>query len=171
MQRVFSCGWLIFIAAAFTSQLVFEPFQARSKCKMSEYPSDIFHVSFSSGPWLESLQCLISLASPAIVCKLSRHRWRRPHLKTISISDHQGCPWLKNVVPCTQNIRGSIKSRLIFLSGGVFTMSAAGNQCPFFFTGGSTSGGSSCRRAWIRKGRWMDALWLVEVLITPSTSF
>lgn len=35
-----------------------------------------------------------------------------------------------------------------------------------FSTGGSTSGSRSCRRAWIRKSRWMDALWLVEVLIT-----
>lgn len=48
---------------------------------MSKYPSDILHVSFSSGPWLESLQCLISLSSP-LSFQLSRHQWEGPHLKT-----------------------------------------------------------------------------------------
>lgn len=70
-----------------------------------------------------------------------------------------------------QTTKGALESKLLFpvhkTSGEyqveshslrwIFFASVAGNQSPLS-TGGSTSGSSSCRKAWIRKGRWMDAL-------------
>ncbi len=69
----------------------------------------------------------------------------------------------KMLVP-VHKTSGSIESRVIYFLEESSLRLWQETSVPFS-TGGSTSGSSSCRRAWIRKGRWMDALWLVEVLI------
>lgn len=61
VQRVSSCVWLTFVAVAFTCRLMFERFQTRSGCTMSQYPSDFFYVSLSSGPWLNPCWGLVCL--------------------------------------------------------------------------------------------------------------
>lgn len=73
---------------------LFDPFQKRSWCEMSQYPCDIFHVSFSSGPWRKSLQSLISLTSQVwTVTPLVE-----PYLpENYPSSDHQRCPWLEKL--------------------------------------------------------------------------
>lgn len=61
VQRVSSCVWLTFVAVAFTCRLMFERFQTRSGCTKSQYPSDFFYISLSSGPWLNPCWGLVCL--------------------------------------------------------------------------------------------------------------
>lgn len=109
---------------------------------------------------------LLKLLPPQFVCKLSRHKWGRPHLKTIRPPK---VPLTELCYALHTNHQGNFKSRLIFW--GDLLLPVRQEVGVPFSTGGSTSGSSSCRKAWIRKSRCMNAPWLVGDLILHPHPF
>lgn len=89
-----------------------------------KYYTDILHVSFSSGPWLESLQRLISLAFTVVVQTVTPKA--RLSFTENDHSDIQRCPWLKNIV---HKSTGAVRSEGFLV--GIFSGTTIGNKCPF----------------------------------------
>ncbi len=97
----------------------------------------------------------VSYISPQPQCKLSRHWWCRPHLKKLSQFRPPKTPLTKkNVFLCTQNFKGAWSWEYLFFERSSLHLWQEASV--HFSTGGSTSGSSSCRRAWIGKADgWM----------------